>query len=195
MPTTARSASTSSTMSTTRSSAPIRRRSPSCSATSPTCPKGLREHWRYPEDMFRAQTEQFTQYHMTDTNDFFRKQFIWDIAPSPEREVAAAAAEHHRSGPGRWSQHDARRGEHADRAALSDDAAPRVRRAGVRAARARSCRAAKRTSSRRSWPRAWTVTTTGSSSPTRYPRRGCAVAGAGGDADRVGPGHQRRHFR
>ena len=53
-------------------------------------PEGLREHWRYPEDMFRAQTEQFTQYHMTDTNDFYRKQFIWDIAPRPERGVAAA---------------------------------------------------------------------------------------------------------
>jgi uncharacterized protein len=48
-------------------------------------PRGLREHWRYPEDVFRAQTEQFALYHMTDPSDFFRKQFIWDVAPRPER--------------------------------------------------------------------------------------------------------------
>jgi uncharacterized membrane protein (UPF0182 family) len=53
-------------------------------------PPGLREHWRYPEDMFRAQTEQFSTYHMTDANDFFRKQFLWDIAPRPERAATAA---------------------------------------------------------------------------------------------------------
>src|SRR5262245_52114123 len=55
-------------------------------------PDGLREHWRYPEDIFRAQTEQFTQYHMTDPNDFFRKQFIWDIAPSPDVSEGPAVA-------------------------------------------------------------------------------------------------------
>ncbi|MGH8977891.1 MAG: UPF0182 family protein [Acidimicrobiia bacterium] len=53
-------------------------------------PAELREHWRYPEDMFRAQTEQFTTYHLTDASDFFRKQFLWDIAPRPERAATAA---------------------------------------------------------------------------------------------------------
>ena len=52
-------------------------------------PEGLRAHWRYPEDLFRAQTEQFTLYHMTDANDFFRKQFLWDIATRPERAATA----------------------------------------------------------------------------------------------------------
>jgi uncharacterized protein len=52
-------------------------------------PEGLREHWRYPEDVFRAQTEQFALYHMTDPSDFFRKQFIWDVAPRPERSATA----------------------------------------------------------------------------------------------------------
>jgi uncharacterized membrane protein (UPF0182 family) len=51
-------------------------------------PEGLKEHWRYPEDVFRAQTEQFALYHMTDASDFFRKQFIWDVAPRPERSAA-----------------------------------------------------------------------------------------------------------
>ena len=36
-------------------------------------PDGLQEHWRYPEDMFNAQTEQYTQYHMTDPQQFFQK--------------------------------------------------------------------------------------------------------------------------
>ena len=36
-------------------------------------PAGLREHWRYPEDIFKVQTEQYTQYHMTDPQQFFQK--------------------------------------------------------------------------------------------------------------------------
>lgn len=55
-------------------------------------PDGLREHWRYPEDLFRAQTEHFTLYHMTDVETFFRKLRIWDIAPAPEAEPAAQPA-------------------------------------------------------------------------------------------------------
>jgi uncharacterized protein len=52
-------------------------------------PPGLREHWRYPEDVFRAQTEQFALYHITDPVEFFNKQAIWDIAPKPETEGTA----------------------------------------------------------------------------------------------------------
>jgi hypothetical protein len=47
-------------------------------------PRGLQDHWRYPEDLFRAQTEQYSLYHMTDADDFFRRQALWDVAPSPE---------------------------------------------------------------------------------------------------------------
>ena len=36
-------------------------------------PAGLRDHWRYPEDLFDTQTEQYTQYHMTDPQQFFQK--------------------------------------------------------------------------------------------------------------------------
>jgi uncharacterized membrane protein (UPF0182 family) len=53
-------------------------------------PEGLREHWRYPEDLFRTQTEQFAQYHMTDPSSFFRRQFLWDVAPRPERGATTA---------------------------------------------------------------------------------------------------------
>jgi uncharacterized membrane protein (UPF0182 family) len=47
-------------------------------------PRGLQAHWRYPEDIFDTQTEQYTLYHMTDPTEFFRKQDLWDIAPAPD---------------------------------------------------------------------------------------------------------------
>jgi len=46
-------------------------------------PAGLRDHWRYPVDIFDTQTEQYSQYHMTDPQQFFQKAALWDIAPSP----------------------------------------------------------------------------------------------------------------
>ncbi|GIU88869.1 MAG: UPF0182 protein [Acidimicrobiia bacterium] len=55
-------------------------------------PEGLQEHWRYPEDLFRAQTEHFALYHMTDVETFFRKLRIWDIAPAPEAEATVQPA-------------------------------------------------------------------------------------------------------
>ncbi len=48
-----------------------------------TMPAGLQDHWRYPVDLFDTQTEQYTQYHMTDSQQFFQKAALWDIAPSP----------------------------------------------------------------------------------------------------------------
>ena len=50
-------------------------------------PAGLRDHWRYPEDIFEVQTEQYTQYHMTDPQQFFQKAALWDVAPSPDVDV------------------------------------------------------------------------------------------------------------
>jgi hypothetical protein len=44
----------------------------------------LRRHLRYPEDLFRAQTEQFALYHITDPVQFFNKQDIWDVTPTPD---------------------------------------------------------------------------------------------------------------
>src|SRR5439155_20304908 len=54
-------------------------------------PQGLREHWRYPVDIFDTQTEQFTQYHMTDPLQFFQKAALWDVAPSPGTSDATAS--------------------------------------------------------------------------------------------------------
>ena len=55
-------------------------------------PAGLREHWRYPEDLFDTQTEQYTQYHMTDPQQFFQKGALWDVSPDPDTAGGATAA-------------------------------------------------------------------------------------------------------
>jgi uncharacterized protein len=55
-------------------------------------PEGLQDHWRYPVDIFDAQTEQYTQYHMTDPLQFFQKAALWDIAPSPGTSDATSVS-------------------------------------------------------------------------------------------------------
>ncbi|HUI48526.1 MAG TPA: UPF0182 family protein [Acidimicrobiia bacterium] len=55
-------------------------------------PADLRAHMRYPEDIFSAQTEQYALYHITDPVQFFNKQAIWDVAPSPDTSSAAPVA-------------------------------------------------------------------------------------------------------
>jgi len=55
-------------------------------------PAGLRDHWRYPEDIFDTQTEQYTQYHITDPVQYYNQQNIWDIAPSPEAAAVTATS-------------------------------------------------------------------------------------------------------
>ncbi len=57
-----------------------------------TMPADLRAHMRYPEDVFSAQTEQFALYHITDPVQYFNKQAIWDVAPSPDTSSAAPVA-------------------------------------------------------------------------------------------------------
>jgi uncharacterized protein len=57
-----------------------------------TMSPGLRVHMRYPEDIFSAQTEQYALYHITDPVQYFNKQAIWDVAPSPDTSSAAPVA-------------------------------------------------------------------------------------------------------
>jgi uncharacterized protein len=51
----------------------------------------LRSHLRYPEDLFRVQTDAFAQYHITDAPDFYDQGDAWDIArdPGSGQEVTA----------------------------------------------------------------------------------------------------------
>lgn len=46
-------------------------------------PADLVEHVRYPEDLFRVQSDMYLLYHMTDAKDFFRVVDPWQIANDP----------------------------------------------------------------------------------------------------------------
>ncbi|NND03664.1 MAG: UPF0182 family protein [Acidimicrobiia bacterium] len=46
-------------------------------------PPELTEHLRYPEDMFRLQSDMYTLYHMTDASQFFSTVDPWEIARDP----------------------------------------------------------------------------------------------------------------
>ncbi len=43
-------------------------------------PSGLREHWRYPEQIFRVQTSIYATYHMRDPRVFYNKEDSWNFA-------------------------------------------------------------------------------------------------------------------
>ena len=44
---------------------------------------GLKAHMRYPEDLFRIQTNMFGRYHLTDPNDFYSQANAWTISQDP----------------------------------------------------------------------------------------------------------------
>jgi uncharacterized membrane protein (UPF0182 family) len=43
-------------------------------------PRDLRAHARYPETLFRIQSEIYRTYHMTDPQSFYNKEDVWDLA-------------------------------------------------------------------------------------------------------------------
>jgi uncharacterized membrane protein (UPF0182 family) len=46
-------------------------------------PAGLVDHLRYPEDLFRVQTDRFADYHVTDPATFYRNSRQWAVAQDP----------------------------------------------------------------------------------------------------------------
>ncbi len=52
-------------------------------------PQELREHLRYPEDMFRVQSDMYLLYHMTEASNFFRTVDPWEIASDPSNSDRA----------------------------------------------------------------------------------------------------------
>jgi uncharacterized membrane protein (UPF0182 family) len=46
-------------------------------------PDDLRAHFRYPEDLFRVQTNMWGRYHLTDPDDFYNKNDAWAVAKDP----------------------------------------------------------------------------------------------------------------
>jgi len=52
-------------------------------------PDGLREHLRYPEDMFRIQSDMYRLYHVTTGPEFFSEVDPWQIARDPSNSSRA----------------------------------------------------------------------------------------------------------
>ncbi len=46
-------------------------------------PPEIREHLRYPQDLFKIQSEIYLDYHMDDTDVFFRRDDAWEIPEDP----------------------------------------------------------------------------------------------------------------
>ncbi|MBI4728632.1 MAG: UPF0182 family protein [Acidobacteria bacterium] len=46
-------------------------------------PPELLEHVRYPEDLFKVQTDRYALYHMTDPEDFYLKEDAWEVPADP----------------------------------------------------------------------------------------------------------------
>ena len=46
----------------------------------------LEAHFRYPEDLFKVQSEVYLTYHIEDPDDFYSKEDVWDL---PEGDVVA----------------------------------------------------------------------------------------------------------
>jgi uncharacterized membrane protein (UPF0182 family) len=46
-------------------------------------PAALREHFRYPEDLFRVQTNVYGRYQLTDPSQFFTGDLRWSVAQNP----------------------------------------------------------------------------------------------------------------
>ena len=53
-------------------------------------PQGLREHLRYPEDMFRIQSDMYRLYHVTTGPEFFSEVDPWQIARDPSNSPRRA---------------------------------------------------------------------------------------------------------
>lgn len=63
-------------------------------------PESLRQHVRYPEDIFSAQTAIYTTYHMDDPQIFYNKEDLWEVpayaldTAQPSDKTASMAPRH-----------------------------------------------------------------------------------------------------
>ncbi|MDI2030033.1 UPF0182 family protein [Saccharopolyspora sp. TS4A08] len=53
----------------------------------------LREHFRYPEDMFKVQRKLLTEYHVDNPGDFFSTQTFWEVPNDPTARGAVGSSE------------------------------------------------------------------------------------------------------
>ncbi len=52
-------------------------------------PAGLVDHLRYPEDLFRVQSDRFAAYHVTEPPVFYQNARAWAVAQNPDVPAAA----------------------------------------------------------------------------------------------------------
>ena len=55
-------------------------------------PEELKDHLRYPEDLFRVQTNMWARYHIGDAQDFYEQTGGWEVAQDPGTQVGATEA-------------------------------------------------------------------------------------------------------
>ncbi len=56
-------------------------------------PQELREHFRYPEDLFRTQTTMWGRYHIENPDDFYNNIDAWNVAQDPGSGNAAQVSQ------------------------------------------------------------------------------------------------------
>jgi hypothetical protein len=56
-------------------------------------PDGIKEHLRYPEDLFRVQTNTWASYHIDDPEEFYSGNDRWDVARDPGTAGAGEATQ------------------------------------------------------------------------------------------------------
>ena len=71
-------------------SARMRRPSLRCSPRRTEAPPDLVEHFRYPEDLFRVQTQVYSRYHITDASQFYQRANAWNVAQNPPKSQGRA---------------------------------------------------------------------------------------------------------
>jgi uncharacterized membrane protein (UPF0182 family) len=54
-------------------------------------PDALKDHLRYPEDLFRLQSEVYAKYHVVEARRFFQGSERWLISPDPNEAISATA--------------------------------------------------------------------------------------------------------
>jgi hypothetical protein len=47
----------------------------------------LRAHFRYPENLFQVQAQQYAQYHVTDPSGFYQRRDFWQVSADPTATV------------------------------------------------------------------------------------------------------------
>lgn len=56
-------------------------------------PPGIRAHRRYPEDLFRVQSEIYRVYHMENPNTFYNQEDVWEIPAEEFRQTGRQSME------------------------------------------------------------------------------------------------------